>query len=239
MRAFQFLRTFAVAAVMGIFVSAPLSAQNAAPKADDLLRQVRQGVTAESNKDMKGQIRKRNLKVPFSMSLRGDLIVFQYLVNNQWQRFDLQFKNSALDIRIQQSGKMVKLSEKSSADSIGGTDVSYDDLSMRFLYWTKGKILPQDSNSVVKGRTCWVVEVRNPSASTGQYAWMRIWIGQEDGALWQIDGYDRKGALIKRFILNSITKLKDGSWFFKQMKLEVRDPNTGRVVSTSYIEMDS
>ena len=41
-------------------------------------------------------------------------------------------------------------------------------------------------------------------------------------------------------MIDSVMKLKDGSWFFKRMKVEVRDPSNPRsTVSVSYIDMDS
>lgn len=227
----------AVLAALAAICSGELLAQ---PGADELLKRVRQGVTTAANKDMKGQMRKRGLKVPFTMSLRGDLISFLYLVNQQSERFDLKFNDSSLSILFLQNGKMVRLPEKFYAQPIGGTDVSYDDLSMRFLYWKNGTVLPQDSTSVVKGRDCWVVQVKNPSTSIGEYAWVRVWIDKEEGGILQIDGINKNGELSKRFIINSISRLDDGSCFFKQMKLEVRDSaNSKRVISTSYIEMDS
>ena len=65
---------------------APSFSQQAAPDAGQLLKRVRQGATLQENKDVKGQIRRRSVKVPFSMSLRGNLIAFQYQVNNVWNR---------------------------------------------------------------------------------------------------------------------------------------------------------
>ena len=56
---------------------APMWGQGAVPDAGQLLKRVRQAATLQENKDVKGQIRKRSVKVPFSMSLRGTLIVFQ------------------------------------------------------------------------------------------------------------------------------------------------------------------
>ncbi|MEG2810248.1 MAG: hypothetical protein RR889_06315 [Akkermansia sp.] len=58
--------------------------------------------------------------------------------------------------------------------------------------------------------------------------------------MWQIDGIAANGELSKRFIMDSVMKLKDGTWFFKKMKLEVRDPSNSRKTrSVSYIEMNS
>ena len=69
---------------------------------------------------------------------------------------------------------------------------------------------------------------------------MRGGVDKEKGAMWQGGGSDRRGELAKRFMIDSVMKLKDGSWFFKRMKVEVRDPsNPRRTVSVSYIDMDS
>jgi negative regulator of sigma E activity len=93
---------------------------------------------------------------------------------------------------------------------------------------------------VVKGRSCWVIQLKNPNPKVGQYAWVRVWIDKENGAMWQIDGIDGRGELSKRFMLTSVMKLKDGNWFFKQMKIEVRDPaNSRNTTAVDYIEMDS
>ena len=45
--------------------------------------------------------------------------------------------------------------------------------------------------------------------------------------------------LVKRFSITSVQRLKDGTWFFKQMKLEVRNPqNPNRTIALDYLEMD-
>ena len=102
------------------------------------------------------------------------------------------------------------------------------------------RVPPRYAASTVKGRDCWIVQIPNPNPKVGQYAWVRVWIDKENGAMWQVDGIDRRGELAKRFMIDSVMKLKDGSWFFKRMKVEVRDPsNPRRTVSVSYIDMDS
>lgn len=213
--------------------------ENSAPSADMLLKNVRQAaMMQEGSKDVNGQIRCKSVKVPFGISLRDGMMVFQYMINNAWQRFDLKFKTKGQEILIQQGGKSVVLPVAQYAQPIAGTDVTYDDLSLRFLYWPNGKVLADSADSEVKGRDCYIVEVPNPNPKVGQYAWVRTWIDKENGAMWQIDGYDSRGELCKRFIMSSVMKLKDGSWFFKQMKLEVRDPqNSRKTTSVSYVEM--
>ncbi len=211
----------------------------AAPSAARLIERVRQGATLQENKDVAGRIRKRSVKIPFTMSLRGNLIAFQYNLDNKWNRFDLKFKDKGLDILTWANGKSGVLPVKKYAEPIAGTDVAYEDLSMRYLYWPNPKFVKDDAAATVKGRDCWIVQIANPKPGVGQYAWVRVWIDKENGAMWQMDGIDKRGELAKRFLMDSVMKLKDGSWFFKRMKVEVRDPaKPRRVLSVSYIEMD-
>ena len=227
--------------ILLVSLSSPFSSlADAAPSADALLKGVRRGAVASGEKDISGQLRKRGTKVPFSMGLRGDVISCQYQEGGDWKRFDLRFKEKGQDIQVVENGRSSKLPVSGYARPIAGTDVTYEDMSMRFLYWPNGSVLPEDGSSTVKGRDCWVVQVKNPSPGTGQYQWVRVWLDKENGAMWQIDGIDVRGELSKRFIMDSVMKLKDGSWFFKKMKLEVRDPaNSQKTNSVSYIEMDS
>lgn len=126
-------------------------AQEASPDAGQLLKRVRQGATLQENKDIKGQIRKRSVKIPFSMSLRGNLIAFQYQLNNVWNRFDLKFKDRGQEILSWKDGKAGVLPVAQYTVPIAGTDVTYEDLSMRYLYWPQAKIVRDDAASTVKG----------------------------------------------------------------------------------------
>lgn len=230
---------FTVAAAIVLSLS-PAWSQEAAPDAGLLLKRVRQAATLQENKDVKGQIRKRSVKVPFSMSLRGNLIAFQYQADKAWNRFDLKFKDRGQEILSWKDGKAGVLPMAQYSVPIAGTDVTYEDLSMRYLYWPRPKVVRDDAASTVKGRDCWIVQIPNPNPNVGQYAWVRVWIDKENGAMWQMDGIDGRGELAKRFMIDSLMKLKDGSWFFKRMKVEVRDPsNPRKTVSVSYIDMES
>lgn len=230
-----------LAVVLFACALAPVSSwADGAPSADVLLKGVRRGAMASGEKDITGQLRKRGTKVPFSIGLRGDVICFQYQTGGEWKRFDLKFKEKGQDIQVVEKGQSSRLPVSGYVRPIADTDVTYEDLSMRFLYWPNGKVLPEDGTSTVKGRDCWVVQVANPSPGTGLYKWVRVWIDKENGAMWQIDGIDARGELSKRFLMDSVMKLKDGSWFFKKMKLEVRDPADSRKTnSVSYIEMNA
>lgn len=210
-----------------------------APSADELLAAMRDMSTNQGNRDVTGNIRKGRLKVPFSLSSRDNTIVYQYKVNNTWQRFDVRIREKNVQLMQVNGGKATVMATKNYATPIAGTDVCYEDLSLRFLYWKGGKVLPDSDASRIKGRDCYIVEVPNPTPNIGQFAWVRMWIDKENGTSWQIDGYGKDGKLKKRFTITSVQKLSDGSWFFKQMKLEVRNPqNPNRTISLNYLDMN-
>lgn len=206
--------------------------------ADDLLRGMRNMMVSQGNRDVMGSIRKGGLKVPFSLSARKETVVFQYKQADAWKRFDVRIGSSKVELLQVDKGKAVVMASSSYSLPIAGTDVTYEDLSLRFLYWKGGSILPDSQDSRIKGRDCFIVQVVNPSPGTGQFATVRMWVDKENGTVWQIDGYGMDGKLIKRFTITSVQRLSDGTWFFKQMKMEVRNPQTGRTTALNYLDMD-
>lgn len=216
-----------------------LAGAQASPDADELLKSMRDMTTSQGERDVVGSIRKNKIKVPFSLSSRGETIAFQYKQDNEWKRFDVRIREKGADLLIVNNNKAQVMAPAQYALPIAGTDVCYEDLSLRFLYWRGGRVLENTSDSRIKGRDCYIVEASNPKPGVGQFAWVRVWVDKENGTAWQIDGYNADGKLKKRFSITSVQKLADGTWFFKQMKLEVRNPNNpSRTIALDYIEMN-
>ncbi len=210
------------------------------PPADVLLAAMREMTVSQGERDVAGNIRKGRTKIPFSLSSRGDTIVYQYKQGDAWQRFDVRMKSKGAELYLLKPGNKAEVMAPANyGQSIPGTDVSYEDLSMRFLYWKGGRVIEDSADSRIKGQDCYIIEVPNPDPKVGQYAWVRIWVDKENGTAWQIDGYGADGKLKKRFSITSVQRLSDGTWFFKQMKLEVRNPqNPDRTIALDYLEMD-
>lgn len=223
--------------VLGLLI---VSVGNAAPgEADALLREMRTALTSQGSRDVLGSIRKGSTRVPFSLSARGDTIAFQYKQGDAWKRFDVHIGSKEVRLMLVNNGKAVVMSPANYSQNIAGTDVTYEDLSLRFLYWKGGTILPDSADSRIKGRDCFIVQAANPSPGVGQFTTVRMWIDKENGTVWQVDGYGADGKLRKRFSITSVQRLSDGSWFFKQMKMEVRNPqNDRRTIALDYLEMD-
>ena len=241
MKTMGLLKKFLCAAAVVLAVGAGVYAQEEeTPDADALLKAMRKMTVSQGNKDVFGTIRKNKIKIPFSLSARGETIVFQYNEGDAWKRFDARIKEKNVDLMlVNEKGQARVMAAASYAQPIAGTDVCYEDLSLRFLYWKDGKVVTDGVDSRIKGRDCWVVQVANPTPSAGQFAWVRMWVDKENGTSWQIDGYGRDGKLRKRFTITSVQKLSDGTWFFKQMKVEVRNPqNPDKTIALDYLEMD-
>ena len=221
-------------------LAVPVQAEEeVAPSADELLAVMREMTVSQGNKDVAGRIRKGRDKVPFSLSVRGETLAFQYKESDAWKRFDVRIREKNVDIVQVEKGKAHVISPAQYTQTIAGTDVCYEDLSLRFLYWKGGQMIDAGSDARIKGRDCYVVQVPNPNPSVGQFAWVRMWVDKENGTTWQIDGYGKDGKLKKRFSITSVQRLSDGTWFFKQMKLEVRNPqNPDRTMALDYLEMD-
>ncbi len=210
------------------------------PPADELLSAMREMTVNQGERDVAGTIRKGRTKIPFSLSSRGDTIVYQHKQGDAWKRFDVRMRSKGAELYLLKDGNKAELMAPANyAQVIPGTGVSYEDLSMRFLYWKGGRVIEDTADSRIKGQDCYIIEVPNPNPKVGQYAWVRLWIDKENGTAWQIDGYGADGKLKKRFSITSVQRLSDGSWFFKQMKLEVRNPqNPERTIALNYLEMD-
>src|SRR5262249_49153819 len=116
---------------------------------------------------------------------------------------------------------------------IRGTDLTYEDLSLKFLYWPNSQLLGTEN---IRSRNCWKLELL-PSAKDSQYSRVLLWVDKASGALMRLEGYDSTGQLAKRFEVVSAQKIED-RWFLKQMRIETLQPGTKHVLSRTYLEIN-
>ena len=115
---------------------------------------------------------------------------------------------------------------------IRGTNVTYEDLALKFLYWRDAEILGTEKTS---NRVCWKLRLRPPLRQS-QYSNVLLWVDKAAGALMRIEGYDWNGLLVKRFQVVSTQKIND-RWYLKQMRIEQLQPGTNHVLSRTYLEI--
>jgi hypothetical protein len=133
-----------------------------------------------------------------------------------------------LDISPDGAKKVAQFDRK-----IRGTDVTYEDLALKFLYWPRAEVVGSEN---VRTRDCWKLQLRPSSRQQSQYSNVLLWIDKNSGALMRLEGYDWNGQLAKRFEVVSAQKI-DNRWFLKQMRIEALQPGTNHVVSRTYLEI--
>jgi Outer membrane lipoprotein-sorting protein len=197
--------------------------------ADEVLKLVRTSYTLY-NKDFTGTLQSNQMllkKINFLMSLKTESIRFIFNEPAQTIYLDTKGENFALMEGID-GQELTPVSPEKFGQPIRGTDVTYDDLSMRFLYWPDAKI---DALERIKQQDCWVVGVRNPDGA-GSYATVRIWIDKATGGMLKMMGYNKEGRPIRRFEVISAKKFDD-IWMVDEMRIETLSPGAGSPITSS------
>lgn len=201
---------------------------------DEVLRLVRYSYTLY-NRDFTGVLQMGITKrVPFLLSLKPEAI--RFIFDDPAQIIYVDTRNQKFSLLEGIGGKeMTPVSPAKYDEKIRGTDITYDDLSMRFLYWPNAKIVRQER---VKARDCVVVRVRNPDGS-GAYATVDIWIDKQSGGMLKMMGYNLEGRPIRRFEVLHGKKFGD-VWMVDEMRVETISPTSGgRIESSTRMRIQS
>jgi len=202
--------------------------------ADEVLKLVRYSYTLY-DRDFTGVLRTGIVKkVPFLMSLKPDSI--RFIFDSPDQVILMDTRNDKFGLYEGVGGDDLKAVNPSKYDDVvRGTDITYDDLSMRFLYWPNAKIVQHDK---FKARNCWVVRVLNPDGK-GAYATVDVWIDKGSGGMLKMTGYNNQGRPIRRFEVLHGKKFGD-IWMVDEMRIETISPAAGgRVTSSTRMQIKS
>jgi hypothetical protein len=200
-----------------------------APSAREILDSVRMRQTQQQI-DLQGQLRQGELVIPFHLIQSGPIV--RYIFSNPDEALQLQLgaEDSRLD-EVSRDG-VEKVRPAQFDRKIRGTDVTYEDLALKFLYWPNAELLGAEN---IRSRNCWKIQLRAPSRQS-QYANVLLWVDKAGGALMRMEAYDANGKLMKRFEVVSAQKI-DNRWFLKQMRIEQLQPGTNHVQSRTYLEI--
>jgi hypothetical protein len=209
----------------GTFLDKPIDQLTA----DEVLKLVRTSYTL-FNRDFTGTLQSNQMllkKINFLMSLKTESI--RFLFNEPAQTIYLDTKGESFALLEGIDGQeLTPVPPDKFGQNIRGTDVTYDDLSMRFLYWPDAKI---DALERIKQQDCWVVGIRNPDGA-GAYATVRIWIDKASGGMLKMMGYNKEGRPIRRFEVISAKKFDD-IWMVDEMRIETLSPGAGSQITSS------
>ena len=183
------------------------------PSAQELLKSVR---IAQSSQDWKftGRLKFGSKKIPFRLSMTKGAIRYEFTESGDILTLRLGEKSSTLEET--KGGKTGRVTAAKYDTMVQNTDISYEDVALRFIYWRDANVIGSD---MISAHRCWKVEARPASANDSQYARVVLWIGREDGSLMKAESYDAAGKWVRRFTVTNVMK-REGYWMLKQMRIE-------------------
>jgi len=206
-----------------------------AQSADEIMSSVRQVAILQNEQTLEGQIRKQRLKIPMVMFLRGKDI--QFKLDGGKQGFHLRLNDDGQQLFEIVDGEALPLPHERIGVSIAGTDVSYEDLALKFLYWKNPRIVDEQK---IDGQQCWRLHVNNPD-QTGQYREISVWVTKRERALMRVVGYGERPdqglpPALKQFEITKIMKVED-TYTIGTMKVSTFGPDN-RVKGITYLEFE-
>ena len=200
--------------------------------ADDILKLVRYSYTM-FDQEFEGRLRQGFKKTPFVLSLKPNHVRFKF--SEPTQIIHLSVTGEKAFLKEVVAGSDAPIADNRYSEKIRNTDVTFEDLAMRFLYWRNPVI--HQKNDEVKGRDCWWLRVTNPDG-VGSYATVDVWVDKASGGLMKMIGYNAQGGAIKRFTVVGGKKIND-VWMVDEMRIETLQPTkTGaKSLSNTYLEI--
>jgi hypothetical protein len=199
------------------------------PDAKDILASVRLH-QAQQEIDLQGQLRENEKIIPFRLTQTGPVIRYTFSKPDEALQLRLGDNDSRLE-EVTREG-VEKITPAQFDHKVRGTAITYEDLSLRFLYWPNARVTGENSISL---RNCWKLELKAPNRQS-EYGNVWLWVDKEGGALMKLEGYNWNGKLAKRFTVVSGQKIQD-RWVLKEMRIEAFDPATGKAQSRTYLEI--
>jgi len=211
------------------------------PDANAILEGARIAATLtqlDKSEPLRGNLTSGRTKVPIALFLDGKNIQFQFNQNSSqpWRVFHMRLADEKYDLFELIDGKTLDFPTKKLGESIAGTDLTYEDLSLRFFYWPNPKLEGQEN---VGGQDCYKIRLDRPRGSGGRYEVVYVWIHTKFGAFMKIRGYDKAGKLIKEFQVEDIMKVADNVWTLRKMQVSTHDPATERRSSITDVVFDA
>jgi hypothetical protein len=205
----------------------PLAAQ--APDADAILSGARLSATlTQIEEGLQGTLSHGRNKVPITLFLRGKNIQFQFTENGKLRIFHMRLADESYQLFEIINGNTIDFPKEKLIEPIAGTDLTYEDLALRFFYWPNPKL---EGTEDIGGQKCYRLRLDKPKNAAGRYEGVYVWIHTKYGAFMRIRGHDKNGGLIKEFQVEDVMNIADNIWVLEKMQVATHDPKTGRRTS--------
>jgi hypothetical protein len=224
--------------VIAVSLLATLVAGTQQPDAKTILEGARMSATlTKLDEGLNGNLRKGNKKTDLTLFLKGKDIQFQFSENKQPARiFHMRIGDAALNLFEIIDGKTVNFPAKKLVEPIAGTDLTYEDLALRFFYWPNPKLEGQED---VGGQTCYKLRIDKPRGTAGRYEVVYVWVHTKFGAFMKIRGHDKTGGLLKEFQVEDVMQISKDVWTLRKMQVATHDPASGRRLSITDVTFDT
>ena len=201
------------------------------PDARAILQTVRTAQTAQ-DLTLRGRLRTEGKSIPFRLVADDGVVRWEF--TDPPQAIQLRFLEK--DTRLEEitGGTVKKVGAAKFDDKVRGSDISYEDLAMKFIYWPDVTVVDEANIMVTK---CWEIRCEPPAKSDSQYSKVHVWIAKETGALMKAEAFGQNGKLARTFTVRSGQKI-DGVWLLKQMRIESFEAGRSADRAPTYLEVD-
>ena len=212
-----------------IFLSLVLSCTaSSKPSAEELLHEARLRPTTHPI-TLAAEIRGAEEPLPLTFKIEKGQI--EYQLHDPEETISLKLGANTSSLSETKKGASNLVTQEKRYQEIRNTGVTYDDLSLGFLYWPHPRFT---GSQQLRGTKASIVELTPPAEDQDHYGSARIWIDQNSGAPLRMEGFDKNGNLLKRFEVISAQKIDD-LWTLKEMRIETFDPQTHAVTQRRYL----
>lgn len=219
----KFIKTLLFSAAL----TSPLAAQ--APDANRILEGARLSATlVELDEGLQGTLTQGRKKIPITIFLKGKNIQFQFQEDGNWRVFHMRLGDEKFELFEIIGGKTINFPAAKLIESIAGTDLTYEDLALRFFYWPNPNL---EATENIGGQECYKLRLDKPKGAPGRYEGVYVWIHTKFGAFMRIKGHDKNGGLVKEFQVEDVMKVADNVWVLEKMQVATHDPKTSRRIS--------
>jgi hypothetical protein len=126
--------------------------------------------------------------------------------------------DGAADIRLYKGLEKKDFSPVSYAGRIRGTDMTWLDLTLDFLWWKDVRFDNKPQGECRLGRKCYILVVVPPYPVAG-CSGMRIWVDKQMKCIMQAEQLNPQGDTVRRMWVQRVKKMDD-RWMIRHMEIE-------------------
>ncbi|TAG11244.1 MAG: outer membrane lipoprotein-sorting protein [Verrucomicrobia bacterium] len=186
---------------------------------------------------LSGKLSHDGKKTELALFLNGKNIQFQFRQGAAaWEIFHMRLADDQYDLFEMVGGKTRNFPANRLVEPIAATDLTYEDLALRFFYWPNPKLEGQED---VNGQPCYKLRINKPKGTAGKYETVYVWVHTKFGAFMKIRGHAKNGGLVKEFQVQDIMQVANNVWTLKKMQVATHDPANDRRLSITSVTFDA